>query len=264
MNVRLGDIDVGYVRHGHGDRVVLVHGLAEDRSSWAPVQSELKAFESFAYDLRGHGETWLGEANGTLEQLGGDLSRFLAEVTGPAACVGYSLGGVIVLWVARSRPDLVRHAVVAGTSSVVGKTALGFFESRIRALCEDRSAFEVDFHSDNAAQLVRQNDLLDAVVERRLAAVGVGGGYINAARAMMKLAKAPLTPILGEIRCPVDIIQADQDAFCPRKAADILRQALPQAGYHEIRTAGHLMSVDQPIAYAETIQRALSARRDPG
>ncbi len=262
MKVRVGDIEVGYTRVGHGERVVLVHGLAEDRASWAPVQSELNEFESFAYDLRGHGETSLGEAQGTLEQLGEDLSRFLADVSGPAACVGYSLGGAVVLWVARFRPDLVRHAVVAGTSSVVGKAALGFFESRIRTLREDRSAFEADFRSDNAAQLVSRKDLLDAVVARRLAAVGAGGGYINAARAMMKLAGMPLTPILGAIRCPVDIIQAEQDAFCPRKAADILRQALPEAGYHEIHTAGHLMSVDQPVVYAETIQRALSARRN--
>ncbi|MCY4501779.1 MAG: alpha/beta hydrolase, partial [Alphaproteobacteria bacterium] len=84
MRVRLADIDVGYTRMGEGPSAVMVHGLAEDRSSWADVQCRLSDFTTYAYDLRGHGETDLGEAEGTLEQLGGDLIAFLEALTGPA------------------------------------------------------------------------------------------------------------------------------------------------------------------------------------
>ncbi len=129
MRIRLGDIEVAYAHAGTGDPVVMVHGLAEDGASWAGVQARLDGFASYAYDLRGHGATGLGEAQGTLAQLGGDLIRFLEGVTGPAACVGYSLGGTVVLWVAAERPDLVRRAVVIGTSTVVGRTAAGFFRT---------------------------------------------------------------------------------------------------------------------------------------
>ncbi|KAI3602710.1 hypothetical protein D8I24_3261 (plasmid) [Cupriavidus necator H850] len=259
MIVQCGDIDVAYARHGEGEPVVLVHGLAEDRTSWVDVQTSLKSYATYAYDLRGHGETTLGNPAGTLEQLGEDLINFLEEVTGPATCVGYSLGGVIVLWVAATRPDLVRHAVVAGTSSVVGKAAVGFFEARIRSLTGNRSAFEADFRSDNAAQLVNCTDRLDEVYSRRLKAVGRGDGYVNAARAMIALANSALTPTLAKIQCAVDIVSARQDAFCPPKAADILRQAMPHATHREIDNAGHLMSVDQPAAYARAIKESLGA-----
>ncbi len=84
MKVRLGDIEVGYSAHGAGTPVVLVHGLAEDRGSWAAVQEGMPDFHTFAYDLRGHGQTELGNADGTLAQLGGDLIGFLESVTGPA------------------------------------------------------------------------------------------------------------------------------------------------------------------------------------
>lgn len=262
MKVQCGNIGVAYTVEGEGAAVVMVHGLAEDRSSsWSEVQLRLHGYKSFAYDLRGHGETTLGSAEGTLDQLGGDLHSFLEEVSGPAACIGYSLGGAVVLWAARKRPDLVRHAVLAGTSTVVGRAAVAFFGERIRALTEDRRAFEADFRKDNLAQLVNRKDLLDSVVKRRLAAIGDGGGYINGARAMMKLAGEPLTPLLAELECPLDIIQADQDAFCPRKAADIMRGAKPDAGYYEITDAGHLMSVDQPAVYVKVIQTALNSRR---
>ncbi len=59
---RLGDIEVAYTRAGDGPRVVMLHGLAQDHRMWAEQQSSLRDLETFAYDLRGHGATTLGEA----------------------------------------------------------------------------------------------------------------------------------------------------------------------------------------------------------
>jgi len=260
MKVPVGDIVVGYTSAGEGLPVVLIHGLAEDRQSWSDVQRRLHGYRTYACDLRGHGETTLGNADGTLAQLGRDLTLFLETVTGPAACVGYSLGGTVVLWTACTRPDLVQHAVVAGTSSVVGRAAVGFFESRMKAVKEDFSAFSAELRNDTAAQIVAARDQLDAVTRRRLAAIGDGAGYLNAARAMIRLADEPLTPLLQRVTCRVDVIQGEQDVFCPRKAAEILRSALLDTGYREIEGAGHLMSIDQPQAYAQAIQASLDER----
>ena len=257
MKARLGDIDVGYSVMGKGAPVVFVHGLAEDRSSWTRVRYALSEYRTYAYDLRGHGETSLGEADGSLAQLGGDLVRFLEIVSGPAVCVGYSLGGTVVLWTAAERLDLVRRAVVAGTSSVVGRRAAEFFDQRIRTITSDPAAFAKDLRSDTAAQLIAAPGELDAVTARRLAAVGTGGGYVNAARAMQRLASEPLTPILPRVSCRVDIIGGEKDLFCPPKAAALLVSGLPDASYHEISVAGHLMSIDNPDAYAQTIKQSL-------
>jgi pimeloyl-ACP methyl ester carboxylesterase len=260
VKVRLGDLDVGYSAAGEGRPVVLIHGLAEDRTSWARVQEALTGYRSYAYDLRGHGETTLGEADGTLAQLGTDLARFLETVTGPADCVGYSLGGTVVLWAAAEHPALVRNAIVAGTSSVVGRRAVEFFAERIRTVREDFAAFVDDLRSDTAAQLVAAPGELDAVTKRRLAAVRDGTGYINAARAMKRLADEPLAPILRRVTCRVDVIGGEKDTFCPRRAADMLMSGLADAEYHEIEGAGHLMSIDNAAAYAGAIKLSLDRR----
>jgi len=257
VTARLGDIDVAYTQSGHGPAVVLVHGLAEDRTSWDPVLRRLTGYRCYAYDLRGHGDTTLGQPDGTPSQLGGDLARFLETITGPAACVGFSLGGTIVLWTAAERPGLVRHAVVVGTSSVVGRIAAGIFEARIDALHHDAAAFAHDLRADTAAQLVLGAADVDIVTARRLAAIGDGKGFVNAARAMLRLRADPLTPMLGRIRCPVDIIGGECDPVCPPRAAEILLAGLPQGRYHEIAAAGHLLSIDAPQAYAQTIQACL-------
>ena len=259
MRVRLADIDVGYTRMGEGPSAVMVHGLAEDRSSWADVQCRLSDFTTYAYDLRGHGETDLGEAEGTLEQLGGDLIAFLEALTGPADCIGYSLGGTVVLWVAARRPDLVTRATVAGTSAVVGRRAVGFFHDRVETLQSDFPAFAGLLKEDTRQQLAVAGDQLEEVAARRLKAVGTGGGYVNAARAMAKLNEEPLTQMLPSITCPVHVIGGEADAFCPRKAADIMMAALRCGTYREVARAGHLMSVDRPDAYAQAIRNALES-----
>ena len=257
MRARLADIDVGYTRMGEGPPAVMVHGLAEDRKSWADVQRRLNDFTTYAYDLRGHGETGLGEAEGTLEQLGGDLIAFLEALTGPADCIGYSLGGAVVLWVAARRPDLVTRATVAGTSTVVGRRAAEFFRDRIETIRSDFSSFGSALKEDTRQQLVVAGDRLEDVTARRLEAIGTGDGYVNAARAMARLNEEPLTQLLSDIACPVHVIGGEADVFCPRKAADIMIAALRHGSYHEVVGAGHLMSVDQPEAYAQAIRNAL-------
>ena len=259
MRVRLADIDVGYTRMGEGPPAVMLHGLAEDRSSWADVQRRLNDFSTYAYDLRGHGETNLGEAEGTLEQLGGDLIGFLEALTGPAHCIGYSLGGAVVLWVAARRPDLVTGATVAGTSTVVGRRAAAFFRERIETIQSDFCGFGSALKEDTRQQLVVAGDRLDDVAARRLKAIGTGDGYVNAARAMARLHEDPLTQLLPDIACPVHVIGGEADVFCPRKAAEIMLAALRHGTYHEVAQAGHLMSVDQPEAYAEAIRNALES-----
>ncbi len=257
MKIRVGDIEVGYSEHGAGAPVVLVHGLAEDRRSWAVVQEDLPEFHTFAYDLRGHGQTSLGDADGTLAQLGGDLIGFVESLTGPTRCIGYSLGGTVVLWVAASRPDLVRQAVVSGTSTVVGRAAAGFFRERVRLIESDFEAFAAALRDDTAAQIVTTGVDLDALTARRVQAIGDGRGYINAARAMLAMHEEPLTSRLAAVRCPVDVVGGDADVFCPRKAVDIVMAALADGIYHELPDCGHLMTVDQPEAYTEILATAL-------
>ena len=259
MRAWLADIAVGYTRMGEGPPAVMLHGLAEDRNSWADVQRRLGDFTTYACDLRGHGETELGEAEGTLEQLGGDLIGFLEALTGPADCIGYSLGGAVVLWVAAKRPDLVRRATVAGTSTVVGRRAAGFFRDRIETIQSDFPSFAHALKEDTRQQLVVAGDRLDEVAARRLEAIGDGGGYVNAARAMARLHDDPLTRLLPDIACPVHVIGGEADVFCPRKAADIMIAALRHGTYREVAGAGHLMSVDQPDAYAQAIRDALES-----
>jgi pimeloyl-ACP methyl ester carboxylesterase len=245
-HVRVGDSDIALREHGSGRTLVLLHGLAEDGGSWRGIQERLPDVHTIAVDLRGHGATTAGQGEGSLAQLAGDLVGLLETDTGPAAVAGFSLGGTIVLEAAAQRPDLVVQPIAVATSSVVGRAAVAFFETRIGQLeAGDRPAFAAGLAADTAAQ-VASGAATDELVRARLIAVGDGAGYVNAARAMCRLRDEPLTPRLASIHGHVEVIGGSEDAFCPRRAADIMLAALPDATYHEIAGAGHLIAVDRP------------------
>ena len=68
------DLDVAWFEWGRGDPLLLVHGLADDHRAWRKVLPWLAADRRvIACDVRGHGQTSLGNPDGTLAQLGGDL-----------------------------------------------------------------------------------------------------------------------------------------------------------------------------------------------
>lgn len=255
---------IGQAVSGDGRPVVLVHGLAEDHRAWAAQLDgpfALRGARAVAIDLRGHGQSKLGEANGTLGQLAEDLAVVLRTLGEPAVAVGFSLGGTIVLEAARRWPDLIAHAVVLGTSSVVGRRARGFFLDRIAlAQAGDRSALAAALRDDTAMQVVTAEADVDQLTAWRLQAIGDGQGYVNAARAMVELADHPLTPSLGEIAVPVAVVGADGDVFCPQRAADLLVDGLPNATFHQIKSAGHLMNVEQPAAVTAVIQQAIDGK----
>jgi 3-oxoadipate enol-lactonase len=250
---RLGDIEVAYRPAGEGARVVLLHGLAQDHEMWGAQQRDLPA-STLAYDLRGHGRTTVGEADGTLAQLGQDLIAFL-ERFGPAHCAGFSLGGTIALWAAAERPDLMQSVVAVATSSVVGRRAVAGVRERIELFEKgDAGAMREVLLEDTRQQLARGTATAEEIVEGRMKAIGDGRGYINGARAMAGMHEQPLNDALSRIELPVLVVAGERDVVCPPRAAEIMLEHLPSAEYEELSGAGHLITDEDP----DTLTRVLS------
>lgn len=240
--VTLGDIDVAYRRAGSGRRLVLIHGLGQDMNTWNEIQPRWFGCEAYAYDLRGHGSTTLGEAQGTIAQLGRDLIEFL-EFAGPAVCVGFSLGGSIALWAAAERPDLVTGVIAVATSSVVGRAAAESMDHRItEVLSGDAGTMRTIIEEDTRSQLAGADTNFAAIVEQRLAAIGDARGYLNGARAVRNMRDDALNLRLETIVQPVLVITGSMDPWCPRRAAEIMLEHLSHATFEELAGVGHLVT----------------------
>jgi 3-oxoadipate enol-lactonase len=258
---------MAYSLAGRGPTVVLVHGIGEDRRCWERQRPSLvTTHRVVTCDVRGHGQTPAGDAQGTLEQLRDDLIALLESIgAGPATLIGYSLGGTIVLATAAQRPDLVNAVVAIATSSVVGSRAAASYEHRAALIARgDRAGLKRELARDLQQSLVR--DIADAeeLLRWELEAIGDGAGYRNAALAMAGLHGDPLTPQLAHVRAPTLVIGGERDEWCPPRAQEIICTALPDARYVQIDDAGHLLLEENHALVTEAITTFLKELKHRG
>ncbi len=111
--------------------VVFVHGYVQQMAVWH-FQRKALADQDDArlvfYDQRSHGRSARGfSERSTIDQLGRDLGRVVDEVSPerPVVLVGHSMGGMTIMALADSRPELFgdRVAAVALIGTSAGKLA---------------------------------------------------------------------------------------------------------------------------------------------
>ena len=96
--IRSGDAEIAYAVLGNGPPVVLLHPFPANHELWVPAAQALTSRYRFILpDLRGHGDSDIGEGPATMEKHAADLGRVLDEAdVGRAVFCGVSIGGYIL------------------------------------------------------------------------------------------------------------------------------------------------------------------------
>jgi len=104
--------------YGAGAPLVIVHGLFGSARNWGAMARRLAAGRQvIAVDLRNHGlSPWA--TSHSYPDMAADLARVIEATGGPADILGHSMGGKAAMWLALTRPDLVRRLIVADIAPV--------------------------------------------------------------------------------------------------------------------------------------------------
>src|ERR1039457_2942617 len=96
--LRSDDAEIFYEIRGNGPPVVLLHPFPCDHEFWHPVAAALDSrYRLILPDLRGHGDSEIGEGPALMRKHAGDVARVLdAAGIGKAAFIGCSIGGYIL------------------------------------------------------------------------------------------------------------------------------------------------------------------------
>lgn len=129
MDEHYADVDglkIYYQTHGEGPPLVLLHGgLLTIESNFAEILPALaERHRVIAVELQGHGRTADTGRPLSLERLADDIAAVLADAgvgvgvgaAEQADVVGFSLGGLVAVEVARRHPDRVRRVVLGAIS----------------------------------------------------------------------------------------------------------------------------------------------------
>src|SRR6201987_5966079 len=96
--IRSGDAEIAYEVLGNGPPLVLLHPFPAHHGLWLPAaQSLISRYRVVLPDLRGHGDSAIGDGPATMEKHASDLARVLDDAgVGRAIFCGVSIGGYIL------------------------------------------------------------------------------------------------------------------------------------------------------------------------
>ena len=108
---------MNYKLEGAGETIVFVHGLSDSLLYWEILAANLKNdYQVLRVDLRGHGETPLGDEEISIGLFSDDLKSLLEELgIEKINLVGFSLGGAIGLDFTIRYPQYVSSLVLMST-----------------------------------------------------------------------------------------------------------------------------------------------------
>jgi len=247
---------------GHGEPLVLLHGIATDRHIWDMVTPLLAAERRvISVDLPGFGGSAPTGEEFDLERVATRIARGLSAqgIRGPFDLVGHSLGGGVALTLAARRPRAVQRLVLVAPAGLkpMSPRVAGILASAADAVIAARRG---------AAPLT------DLAWGRRLLLTGVvadGAGLppslarqivqasstaLRTAPALRTIATVDLRPLLIESQAPLGVIWGEGDQTMPIETVAEIVRFRPDAMVARLKSAGHVPMVERPLAFVTALE----------
>ena len=240
------DLELYHEIRGSGKPIYLLHGLALDHSIWTEVADYYEDQAQFILpDLRGHGRTPLGNANGTLEQFAADVIH-LADRLGHQqfTLVGHSMGGYIALALAEAYPERL-----AGLVFVTSNARADSPEKRESRLHDARNALVEGTQSMAEALIQRmmpEGELSQP--DENICEVVLNTSAEGFANVQTAIANRPnRLAVVQCLTCPVLAIAGSKDQILPVDVALEPARKAQHGRTVSLPGVGHLPMVEVPF-----------------
>jgi pimeloyl-ACP methyl ester carboxylesterase len=174
-------------------------------------------------------------------------ARIVDRTSGRIAVAGHSMGGRIALELFRLAPERVAGLALLDTgvhgvrdAELPGRRALVEMAQR-----EGMRAVAADWMPQMLAPARRADAaLIDGITEM----LARCPAEAFAAQQSGMMARADLTPLLGEIRVPTLVATGEEDGWSSPAQHEAIAAAIPGATLRIVPGAGHMMPVEDPAA----------------
>ncbi len=256
--------------------VVFVHGSALRTDAWYYQLNGVDTPRSVFYDLRGHGLSKpKGSADFTIETLARDLEAVIDDAgLEEVVVVGHSIGGMIAMQLASSRPDLlgsrIKGLVLVTTTyrpaaeTVAGGAAIARLERALRRPLDvlGRQSEQLD----RLRKIIKPSDALFLTV-----AFGGFGPHASAKQidftydmlaetttdVIFDLIRSyrtfDVTEVLGDITVPTLVIGGTHDRITVPSASEYVAEHLPKAQLALLEGCGHMPMLERHREFNELV-----------
>jgi pimeloyl-ACP methyl ester carboxylesterase len=259
MRLRSDDAEIVYDVIGSGAPVVLLHPFPVSHAFWTPAVPLLSTrYRLILPDLRGHGDSEIGQGPALMEKHARDIARVLdAESISKAAFIGCSIGGYILFEFWRRFRDRV--------------TALALCDTRPQADTAEARANRLKAAADVLEQ--GASPFIETMIPKLMGrtTVATRPDLVDGARRMMN--KMPAQNIslvqrgmaerpdsvadLQSINVPTLIVIGNEDILSTPADGELMRQHIPGSKLKIIPKAGHYAPWEQPEAVGTVLRQFL-------
>jgi 3-oxoadipate enol-lactonase len=263
LRITSGDAEIFYEVLGSGPPVVLLHPFPANHDLWKPAaQALVSRYRVILPDLRGHGDSGVGEGPATMEKHAADLARVLDhEDVGRAPFVGVSIGGYVLFEFWRKYRARVEALALCNTkaqadtpearatrlqaaSDVMERGTEPFFESMIPKLLGRTTCSARRDLVEGALRLMQKMSPEDvALVQRGMAE------------------RQDSVETLKTINVPTMVVTGDEDMLTGKAEAEFIRQHVAGSQLKVIAKAGHYSPWEQPEEVGKLLRQFLDTVR---
>jgi 3-oxoadipate enol-lactonase len=258
-HIKSNDAEIVYRVLGEGPPVVLLHPFPVNHEFWLPVAEALSTrYRIVLPDLRGHGDSGVGEGPATMEKHATDIARVLEDAgIGRAPLVGVSIGGYALFEFWRKHRGRVtalglcntkapadsveaRNGRLQVANDVLERGTEPFFQSMVpRLFARTTREMRPDL-VDGGLRMMRKMSPEDvAQVQRGMAE------------------RADSVEILKTINVPTLLVTGDEDILTGVNEAELMRQHIAGSELRVVAKAGHYSPWEQPEEVGRLLRQFL-------
>jgi pimeloyl-ACP methyl ester carboxylesterase len=255
------DAEIYYDVTGSGPSVVLLHPFPVHHELWLPIVQMLSSrYRLILPDLRGHGESSLGNGPATMQKHAADIARVMDDTgVDRAPLIGVSIGGYAIFEFWRRFRDRVTALVLCNTKAqadspdaranrlqtaddVLQRGTEPFFESMIQKLLGETTRRSRPDLAEGALRMMR-----------KMSAENVAGVQ----RGMAERPDSVAT--LKTITVPTLIITGDEDITTGVPEAELMKQSISGSQMKVVARAGHYSPWEQPEEVGRLLRQFLDS-----
>jgi 3-oxoadipate enol-lactonase len=263
-HIRSGDADIFYWILGEGPAVVLLHPFPVHHEFWLPVAQTLAGrYRLILPDLRGHGESGVGEGPATMEKHAADLARVFDDARiDRAPLIGVSIGGYILFEFWRRYRGRVAALGLCNTKAPADNA-----EARAGRLAAARDVMERG-----------TEPFLESLVTRLLSrTIGETRPDLveSALRMMRKMSPEDIAQVqrgmaerpdsvetLKTIKVSTLLVTGEEDLMTGVSEAELMRRHIAGSQLRVISKAGHYSPWEQPEEVGRVLRQFLDGQRN--
>jgi len=255
--IRSGDANIAYEVLGDGPPLVLLHPFPAHHAFWLQAaQSLTSRYRIILPDLRGHGESEIGDGPATMEKHATDLARLLDEAgVGRAIFFGVSIGGYILFefW-RRYRGRVAALGLCCTRPQADADDARNTRLKNAELVLERGTEWFVDLMTPKLLGKTTQETRPDLVAEARRMLLKMSPQDIAQVQQGMA-ARPDSIATLKTIHVPALVVMGEEDTSIPLSDGELMRQHIANSRLAVIPKAGHFAVWEQAEAAGTLIRQ---------